>query len=67
VAGVHIDRYYQNVFASYSPPTPTAAALPENGADLLPGMRGTPSRFFDPAWNRDFIAMLARQALKWLL
>ena len=53
---------YWTVFASYSPPPPTAAASPQNGADLLPGMLGTPSRFFDPAWNRDFIAMLARPA-----
>ena len=53
---------YWTVFATYSPPTPTAAASPQNGADLLPGMVGTPSRFFDPAWNRDFIAMLARPA-----
>jgi hypothetical protein len=53
---------YWTVFASYSPPAPTAAASPQNGADLLPGMLGTPSRFFDLAWNRDFIAMLARPA-----
>jgi len=53
---------YWTVFATYSPSTPTGAASPQSGADLLPGMIGTPSRFFDPAWNRDFIAMLARPA-----
>ena len=53
---------YWTVFATYSPPTPTAAATPQNGADLLLSMAGTPWRFFDPAWDRDFIAMLARPA-----
>ena len=32
-------------FASYTPSTPTGAATPANGADLLPTMVGTPARY----------------------
>lgn len=46
-------------FASYSPPTPTAAATPANGADLLPNMVGTPARYFTTWWSRDFVTMSA--------
>ena len=53
---------YWTVFAIYSPATPTVAASPQNGVDLLAGMIGTPARFFDPSWNRDFITMSARSA-----
>jgi hypothetical protein len=44
-------------FASYAPATPTGPATPENGIDLLPGMVGTPGRYFDSWWARDFITM----------
>jgi hypothetical protein len=46
-------------FASYTPSTPTGAATPANGADLLPTMVGTPARYFESWWARDFITMSA--------
>ncbi len=46
-------------FASYTPSMPTGAATPANGADLLPTMVGTPARYFDSWWARDFITMSA--------
>ncbi len=48
-------------FASYTPASPQGAATPSNGADLLPDMVGTPSRYFEPWWSRDFITMSAVQ------
>lgn len=48
--------------STFSPPSPTGLASPQNGTDLLPGMIGTPARFFDPSWARDFITMSARSA-----
>jgi hypothetical protein len=47
-------------FSVYSPSTPSGAATPSNGAELLPGMVGTPGRYFEPWWARDFITMSAR-------
>jgi len=49
--------------ATYSPPTPDGAASPANGTDLLPAMVGTPARYFDPWWSRDFITMSVRANL----
>ena len=49
---------FWTVFAAYSAPTGVQASA-ANGADLLPGMTGGPSRFFDPAWARDFVTMSA--------
>jgi hypothetical protein len=46
-----------DTFAFYTPPTPTGAAAPANGTELLASMSGGPSRFFDPSWARDFITM----------
>jgi hypothetical protein len=40
--------------------TPEVAASPANGTDLLPSMSGGTTRFFDPAWARDFITMSTR-------
>jgi hypothetical protein len=45
--------------ATYSPATPTAAATSANGANLLPDMVGTPSRYFTTWWSRDFVTMSA--------
>ncbi len=45
--------------ASYTPSTPTGAATPANGADLLPTMVGSPARYFASWWARDFITMSA--------
>ena len=44
-------------FASYTPASPTGTATPANGVDLLPGMAGSPDRYFEPWWSRDFITM----------
>jgi hypothetical protein len=49
-----------DTFTFYTPPTPTGAAAPANGTDLLASMAGGPSRFFVPSWARDFITMSTR-------
>jgi len=51
-------------FASYAPSTPTGAATPANGTDLLPTMVGTPDRYFESWWARDFITMSAAASSK---
>ncbi len=46
-------------FSTYQPTTTTGQAGPANGAELLPAMTGTPGRYFQPWWARDFITMSA--------
>ncbi len=46
-------------FSTYQPSTPTGAASAANGTELLAGMTGTPGRYFEPWWARDFITMSA--------
>ncbi len=46
-------------FASYTPSTPAGAASSANGSDLLSTMVGTPARYFESWWSRDFITMSA--------
>ncbi len=46
-------------FASYAP-TGQTPATPADGVDLLPQMAGSPGRYFEPWWARDFITMSAR-------
>jgi hypothetical protein len=46
--------------ATYAPATPGGPATPANGTDLLSSMAGTPERYFEPWWTRDFITMSAR-------
>ncbi len=46
-------------FSSYQPSTASGPATPTNGTELLPGMTGTPGRYFQPWWARDFITMSA--------
>ncbi len=46
-------------FSTYQPSTATGPATPANGTELLPGMTGTPGRYFEPWWARDFITMSA--------
>ncbi len=48
-----------DTFTYYSP-APGTAASPASGTDLLPQMTGGTTRFFDPAWARDFVTMSAR-------
>jgi len=47
-------------FSSYAPAGPAAPATPANGTDLLATMVGTPARYFESWWSRDFITMSAR-------
>lgn len=54
---------FWTVFATYSPSAATGAAAPANGADLLAGMNGSPARFFQSSWARDFITMSARSGV----
>src|SRR5580704_5780535 len=46
--------------ATYDPRSPHDAATAANGTDLLPGMFGTPARYFESWWSRDFITMSSR-------
>ena len=47
-------------FSMYTPPSPTGAADPDNGTELLSAMAGGAGRYFEPWWSRDFITMSAR-------
>ena len=47
-------------FATFAPPTPTGLATPRDGTDLLSYMAGTPQRYFESWWSRDFFTMSAR-------
>ncbi|MDA8033466.1 MAG: phosphodiester glycosidase family protein [Actinomycetota bacterium] len=46
--------------ATFHPATPTGAATPANGTDLLPNMTEPPSVWFASWWTRDFFTMSAR-------
>jgi hypothetical protein len=46
-------------YSTYQPATPSGPASAANGTELLPGMTGTPGRYFEPWWARDFITMSA--------
>ena len=46
-------------YSTYQPSTPGGAATPANGTELLSGMTGTPGRYFQTWWARDFITMSA--------
>jgi hypothetical protein len=50
-------------FATFSPPTPNAAASTANGTDLLPDMAASPQRYFASWWSRDFFTMSVRPGL----
>jgi hypothetical protein len=43
--------------STYQPPTPTGLASGLNGTELLSNMTGTPNRYFESWWARDFITM----------
>jgi hypothetical protein len=49
-------------FTAYRPATATGTAGPANGTELLPQMAGTPARYFESWWARDFITMSAASA-----
>ena len=46
-------------FTTYQPRPRTGRPPPANGTELLPGMTGTPGRYFESWWARDFITMSA--------
>jgi hypothetical protein len=46
-------------YSSYQPSVPNGPATGTNGTELVPGMTGTPGRYFQPWWARDFITMSA--------
>jgi hypothetical protein len=46
-------------FSTYQPATPAGLASAANGTELLSGMTGTPARYFESWWARDFITMSA--------
>jgi len=46
-------------FSTYRPSSPSGPASPTNGTDLLSNMTGTPGRYFESWWARDFITMSA--------
>ena len=46
-------------YSTYLPSTPGGAATAANGTELLAGMVGTPGRYFESWWARDFITMSA--------
>ena len=50
-------------YSTYQPSTPGGAATPANGTELLAGMTGTPGRYFQSWWARDFITMSAAAAM----
>ena len=51
-------------FSSYKPSTPEGLAAATNGTELLPAMTGTPARYFESWWARDFITMSAVASTK---
>jgi hypothetical protein len=48
------------VFATFSPSSVNGLASPANGTDLLSTMYQPPGRFYEAAYNRDFITMSAK-------
>lgn len=46
-------------FSSYKPSVSNGLASAPNGSELLPSMTGTPARYFESWWTRDFITMSA--------
>ncbi len=46
-------------YSTYQPSTAAGTADATNGTELLPGMTGTPGRYFQSWWARDFITMSA--------
>ncbi len=50
-------------FATFAPATPMGPASGANGTDLLASMVGTPDRYFQSWWSRDFFTMSIRPSL----
>jgi len=50
-------------FTTYRPATAQGEASPANGTELLAAMVGTPARYFESYWARDFIAISSRSSI----
>lgn len=48
--------------STYIPQSPGGEASGADGAELLPQMAGSPGRYFEPWWARDFVTMSSRYA-----
>ena len=58
VRAMELDINQDWVNYSYYTPVPnSAAATPANGTELVPEMDGTPDRYFQSWWSRDFFTM----------
>jgi hypothetical protein len=61
VTGMELDINTDWVnFSTFAPSTSSGAAAPTNGTELVPAMAGTPGRYFESWWARDFFTMSAR-------
>jgi hypothetical protein len=62
VRGMELDINVDWVnYSYYHPATPNGIAAANNGTELVSSMTGTPSRYFQSWWARDFITMSARK------
>jgi len=61
VRAMELDINTDWVNYSYYTPSPLGLATASNGRELLSGMTGTPARYFESWWARDFITMSARK------
>jgi hypothetical protein len=50
-------------FSTYTPSSAVGPAAPDNGTELLSSMSGSPGRYFEPWWSRDFITMSASASI----
>jgi hypothetical protein len=62
VRAMELDINVDWVNFSYYSPSPNGLATSTNGAELVSSMTGTPARYFESWWARDFITMSARVA-----
>lgn len=61
VRAMELDINTDWVNYTYYSPSPLGLAGASNGRELLRAMTGTPARYFEPWWARDFITMSARK------
>jgi hypothetical protein len=60
VRAMELDINTDWVNYTYYSPSPLGLAGPANGRELLSAMTGTPARYFESWWARDFITVSAR-------
>jgi hypothetical protein len=61
VRAMELDINTDWVNYSYYTPSPLGLATASNGRELVPGMTGTPARYFESWWARDFITVSAKK------